>query len=322
MRDADEEIREIKREIIESRGLVIKTNNLTNALAADIKSIAKRQAGYERRFNWNSAVAYVLFATLSFVGLKLWSDVRLREIEGETKALERELGELRRDLAEETARAEARERAEAKAAQFYDLVRLQKRAEAVERFEAIRHEQLSRAEAAFFADIVERFRRDLSVQAYQNGLDLARTGRYAEAADQFQEAIRLEGEASHIPAVKYHLARTLARLGRTGEAMVLAQAVIDQNVDRELQDDAAWLLAECAMSLGNLDDARNALRMIMRRWPRSQIATDARRQLADLNQRILRGQTPPARPGAASSASPSLPRAETSPPQQGALQRP
>src|SRR6476660_475378 len=77
MRDTDDEIREIKTEIIESRGLVIKTNNLTNSLAADIKSIARRQAVYERRFTLNSAVAYVLFATLSFVGLKLWSDVRI-----------------------------------------------------------------------------------------------------------------------------------------------------------------------------------------------------------------------------------------------------
>ena len=45
--EVDEELREIKREIIESRGLVIKTNNLTNALSADIKSIAKRQQGYQ-----------------------------------------------------------------------------------------------------------------------------------------------------------------------------------------------------------------------------------------------------------------------------------
>ena len=81
MREAEEEIREIKKEIIESRGLTIKTNNLVNSLAADIKHIAKRQAGYERRFNWNSAVAYVLFATLAFVGLKLASDARIREIE-------------------------------------------------------------------------------------------------------------------------------------------------------------------------------------------------------------------------------------------------
>ena len=51
MREVDEEIREVKKEIIESRGLVIKTNNLTNALSADVKSIGKRQATYERRFN-------------------------------------------------------------------------------------------------------------------------------------------------------------------------------------------------------------------------------------------------------------------------------
>ena len=109
MRDADDEIREIKTEIIESRSLIIKTNNLTNSLAADIKSIAKRQAGYERRFTWNSAVAYVLFATLSFVGLKLWSDVRINEIGSEKEELTRQVKELRHDLEEETRRAEKRD---------------------------------------------------------------------------------------------------------------------------------------------------------------------------------------------------------------------
>ena len=58
MREVDEEIREIKKEIIESRGLVIKTNNLTSSLGADIKAIAKRQAAHERRTWWNSVVAY------------------------------------------------------------------------------------------------------------------------------------------------------------------------------------------------------------------------------------------------------------------------
>ena len=39
------ELEEIKREIVESRSLSIKTNNLINALSADLKSIAKRQQG-------------------------------------------------------------------------------------------------------------------------------------------------------------------------------------------------------------------------------------------------------------------------------------
>lgn len=289
MREADEEIREIKKEIIESRGLIIKTNNLTNALAADIKSIAKKQAGYERRFNWNSWIAYVLFATLSFVGLKLWSDVSVHESEEETTELKSQVAELGANLREETQRAQGRQRAEEHAAAFYDLIRQQKRQEAVQGYESIRRESLSRAEAAFFRDSVERFRSELSVASYQGGLDLMRTGRYAEAADSFQEAISMRDQGAHIPAVKYNLARALVHLGRQSEAKVLAQEVIDQNTDRELQDDAAMLLSECEEQLGNIDDARNALRLVLRRWPRSAFAADARRHLGELNLRVLRG---------------------------------
>lgn len=292
MREADEEIREIKKEIIESRGLVIKTSNLVNSLAADIKSIAKRQAGYERRFNWNSGVAYVLFTALVFAGLKLASDAQIREIESNQEELSQTVRELRQELAEETRRAEQRRRAEAKAAEFYELIRQQKREEVVEGYEQIRSEaQLSRAEAAFFRDMVDRFRLDLSVAAYQEGLDLMRTGRYAEAAEKLQQSIDYAEHGSHIPAVKYHRARALRRLDRQSEAMVLAQSVVDQETDPELQDDAMWLYSQCAEELEQIDEARNALRTILRRWPRSEYVADARRLLRDLNLRALRGSS-------------------------------
>lgn len=291
MREADEEIREIKKEIIESRGLIIKTNNLVNSLAADIKSIAKRQSGYERRFNWNSAVAYVLFTALVFAGLKLASDAQISEIESNQEDLQTNVDELRQELAEETRRNEQRSRAETKAGRFYELIRQQKRQEVVDGYAEIRREQLSRAEAAFFRDVVDRFRLDLSVQAYQDGLDLMRTGRYAEAAEEFQKAIDHADHGAHIPGVKYHLARALRRLNRQSEAMILAQSVVEQDTDRELQDDALFLYSQCAEELEQIDEARNALRTILRRWPRSEFAPDARRHLGELNLRVLRGRS-------------------------------
>lgn len=291
MRDADDEIREIKTEIIESRGLIIRSNNLTNSLAADIKSIAKRQAGYERRFTWNSAVAYTLFATLSFVGLKLWSDVRINEIASEKDDVSRQLKDLRRDLEEETRRAEKREQAEVKAAAFYGLIRNKDYNRVVEGYDEIRDELLSKAEAEVFRDTEARFRLQLSVNAYQTGLGLMRTARYAEAAESFQEAIRLKDEASHIPAVKLDLGRALRHLGRAGEATLLAQEVIDQNIDRELQDDGAWLLSQCAEDLENIDDARNALHLLLRRWPRSALVPDARKHLSELNLKVWKART-------------------------------
>jgi TolA-binding protein len=290
MRDTDDEIREIKTEIIESRGLIIKTNNLTNSLAADIKSIAKRQVGYERRFTWNSAVAYVLFATLSFVGLKLWSDVRITEIGSEKEDLTHQVQQLRRDLEEETRRGEKREQAETKAAAYYDLIRKKDYARVVEGYDDIRQEQLSKTEAEVFRDTEARYRMQLSVNAYQAGLGLMRTGRYAEAAESFQDSIRFKDDASHLPAVKLNLAEALLHLGRGGEAALLAQEVIDQNVDKELQDDAAWLLSQCSEDLGNLDDARNALRMLLRRWPHSALIPDARKHLGELTIKIWKAK--------------------------------
>ena len=291
MRDTDDEIREIKTEIIESRGLIIKTNNLTNSLAADIKSIAKRQASYERRFTWNSAVAYVLFAALAFVGLKLWSDVRINEIGSEKEELTRQVRELRRDLEEETHRAEKREQAEAKAASYYELIRKKDHAKVVQGYDEIKQEQLSKAEAEFFRDSEARSRVQLSLNAYQTGLNLMRSGRYAEAAESFQEAMRLQDEGAHIPGVKLNLADSLLHLGRAGEAALLAQDVIDQNIDKELQDDATWLLSQCAENLGNIDDARNALRMLLRRWPHSALIPDARKRFNDLTIKMWKGKT-------------------------------
>jgi len=286
MRDADDEIREIKTEIIESRGLIIKTNNLTNSLAADIKSIAKRKSSDERRLNLNSWVAYVLMAALSFFGLRMWSNVRINEIEGEKDELTREVKDLRRDLTEETRRAETREQAEASAAAFYRLIQNKERVKVVEGYEAIQDQQLSEAEKNFFRDTADRFRLDLSIAAYTTGLGMMRTGRYSEAAESFHESLRLNDAGAHTPSVKYQLATAYLHLGRYGEAQVIANEVLEQTVDRDLQDDAAHLLSQCAEGLGDIDGARDALRLLMRRWPRSALLQEARIHLSELNKKV------------------------------------
>src|SRR3954452_10681920 len=96
--EVDEQLREIKRQIIESRVLVIKTNNLTNALSADIKSIAKRQQGYERRLAWNRATAYVVFVVVVFAALKFAVDARVDAIDATSKHLRDENARMKQDL--------------------------------------------------------------------------------------------------------------------------------------------------------------------------------------------------------------------------------
>ena len=161
----------------------------------------------------------------------------------------------------------------------------------VTRYQAISEDaHISRAEAQFFRDMYEQFRLDLSIEAYQNALDMVRTGRYAEAADKLEEAIRLKEDAAHVPAMKYELARALRRLGRQSEAIIYARQVAEQEMSPELQDDAVFLAALCAEELDDLDEAISGYITLIRRWPRSSLAREARPMLRDVRLRSIRGR--------------------------------
>ncbi len=290
MRDVDDEVRQIKKEIVESRGLIIKTNNLVNALGADIKSIAKRQAGYERRLNWNSGVAIAVIGVLSFVGLKLYFDAQTGAMRSDKLAAETAAEELRNDLGDEVRRASDRGTAAAKAAKYYDLIRARKRTEVVRDYPAMAKEALSPAEAAVFRDFEQQFRQDLSLEAYQKGLALAEGKKHAEAIKRFEEALERHPNGSHIPAVKQSLALSLRREKRSAEALVYAQQVADQTTDVALQADGWWLVALCARDIGDLDTARDALKLLIKKWPRSALSRDARPLLREVTREAYLGK--------------------------------
>ena len=281
-RDVEEEFREIKREIIESRGLIIKSSNLTSALSADVKSIARRQAGYERRITVNSATAYVLFVVVIFGGIKLWLDASLRERDSELRSLRRTDEQSRRELGVVVREKEERAALDARAQAFYDLIRDGRQQEVVESWEQLRREHLTAVEIAMFQDVVDRFRSNLSVIAYQRGLEHARMARYAEAGESYEEAIRLKDDAGHIPFVRIAQADALRHLGRQREAIVMLQAVSDGN-DREAADDALLKMSQCQVDLQLFGDARTTLRTLLRRFPYGTAANEARNYLFQLS---------------------------------------
>jgi TolA-binding protein len=282
MREVDDELQEIKREIIESRGLVIKTNNLTNALSADVKSIAKRQQGYERRIFWNSATAYAVFVLVVFTVLKFAWDARVDAIRAETEQQKQEVERLRKDVKDAERREEERSRAEQKAAAFHELVRQGKRQEIVEGYEAIKKESLSRTEQAVFADAVDRARNELSAQLYQQGLDKARVQRWQEAATAFEESLRYKESSAIAPSVRLALADAYKHLGRPRDAIPILMQLAETSPDREVQDDALLLLAQCQTDIQAWNEAKNSYRSLIRRFPDSRLATTAKIELAQL----------------------------------------
>ena len=281
--DVDDELRDIKREIVESRGLIIKTNNLTNALSADLKSISRRQISFERRAFWNSAGANLLFVVVVIVVVKLAWDARVDSVTADLSGSKQKTTKLEKDLEDLRKRGDDRTRAESAAAAFYELVRAERRQEIIEGFEAIRKEPLTRAELSFFSDAADKARSELSIKSYQLGLDHMRTGRWHEAAMAFEDAIQKKETAAHTPAARLNLARAYRKLNRQRDAIPMLVQLSEASADKEILDDATFLLAECLIDIQAWNDAKTTLRSFIRRFPDSSFLNDARMALADIS---------------------------------------
>src|SRR5450432_1985130 len=267
MHEVDEELSEIKREIIESRGLVIKTNNLTNALSADIKSIAKRQQTYERRLAWNSATAYVVFVVVVFAALKFAVDARVDAIDATSKHLRDENARLKTDLDESRQREAERDAAELEAAKFFDLVKEGRRVDVIRGWDAMKTKPLTRSEAQLFADAVQKAKVEQPTQLYLQGLDSSRLQRWQEAAAAFEESLRYDDTASVSPEAKLQLAGAYRKLRKQKDAIAILAPLSEQAADREVLDDALEQLAWCQTEIEAYNDAKNTWRTLLRRFP-------------------------------------------------------
>ncbi|MCL2448479.1 MAG: outer membrane protein assembly factor BamD [Polyangiaceae bacterium] len=284
MHEVDDELREIKREIIESRGLVIKTNNLTNALSADVKSIAKRQQTYERRIAWDSATAYVVFVVVVLAVFKLAFDARFDSIEASSKRLRDDNSRLAQELDGMRRRESDRQAAELEAAKFYDLAKQGKRMDLIKGWESMRSKPLSKAEAQFLADAVDRAKAAQASLLYVQGVDAAHLQRWQEAATAFEESLRYTENGPVASQARLQLATAYRKLRKQRDAIPLLEQLADPNTDKEVQGDALELLAGCQTEIEAYEDAKNTWRALLRRFPDSHFAPEARLALQTLTQ--------------------------------------
>jgi TolA-binding protein len=282
MDDFGDELEEIKREIVESRALTIKTNNLVNGLSADINSIAKRQQTYERGLKFNSLLFYATVLALVLVGAKIVLDARVDAERAKAKDQLDEAAKVEKELKLLQSREEARTRAEHKAIDYYGLIQNDKRAEVIGGWPEVSALALTRTERTIFERTVDRFTTELSLLAYQAGLEHIRAGRWHEAERSLSESLQYRNEAVHSPEARFQLARALKTLGRQSEAIVMLQQLSESSPNREVMDDATYLLAQAQVDVEAWNDAKATLRNYLRRFPKGVRKNEAREKLTEL----------------------------------------
>ena len=277
------ELEEIKREIVESRALTIKTNNLVNALAADMKSSSKRQQGAERKVVINSATAYVVTIAILLVFVKLTWDIRLETVRSENKETRDKLESIQKDIKVEQERQEVQKRASRQASEFYQLIVQSKRQELIAAYPDVIKLDISPTERAVFDSAVERAKNELSLIAYQSGVDHIRMGRWHEAQQAFRESLKYKSDAAHSPQANFQLSRALIQLGLHRDAIPILMQLSEASADKEVMDEATLQLAEAQLAIQAWNDAKNTLRAFIRRFPNSPHINDARGKLAEVS---------------------------------------
>ena len=277
------ELREIKKEIIEARGLIIKSNNLANSLSAEVRSIARRQATYERHISLNSVVTYVIVAILCWAGVQLAYNYRQSSIEESLETSREEADKAKKELTElKKSLGKNKKGGGEDLLQLYELIHEGQHQEAIDAFEVLAVDTISPLEKKLLTDQIEEFRGDLSMQHYSKGLDLVSEQKYPEAVQEFRQSLRFKENAGHAKASKIQLANALRLQGKPREAIAVLQRLIEEHLDRNLSDDAYWYLALSHQEAHQKDEARSVLKALMRQFPDSQYYRAARIKAADI----------------------------------------
>jgi len=277
------DLEEIKREIVEGRSLTIKTNNLINALSADLKSIGKRQQGYERRMFVNSIATYAI-VTVIILGLtKMTMDAQVKSVRSEYKDNVSRVEDLEAEVKLFRVREEKRSAASQAAARLHQLLRADNRREFLTELPKVATLELSPTERAVFEAASLNARRELSRLSYQTGIEHARAGRYHEATQSLREAIDLEHDAPHTAQATFELARAYRALDQQKSAIFILMKLSEAAVTVDVLDEATLLLADCQTDIELFNDAKETLRTFLRRFPDSNLRNDARTRLSKLN---------------------------------------
>lgn len=268
----------LRRRLDDQAALGRKTQAQVSQLADSIGALVAQQRRRSLWINVNSFVAYVVFTVLCAAGCFLLYRSRAHELtDGRDRAIaERDAAVRRAD--EATLRGVARESADTKAWEVYQLLEAGKRAEAVAKLDALRDQPLSRTERAVLAARVH----DTQVMEVDAAMKAAvaafKAGRFADVIKPLEAALSAEPSGSRAATIHYYLGLAYARTDLQS-AVTHLQAAVAGDADA---DDVRFQLASVLDRVGQYGAARAEYDRFATAHPQSPFAVFAMRRSATL----------------------------------------
>ncbi len=256
-----------------------KTAAQVQQLADSIGALVAAQRRRARWLNINSFAAYLIFTLLCGGAFYLLYETRAHELVGarDRAATERDQAVRRAD--DLAATAKARDSADAKALDAWQLLEAGKRDAATKRLAELANAPLSKLDRDMLAARAKQAELVQVDAALKTASAAYRAGRFAEAATTLEGALALQGAAPRLGDVHYQLALAQLKLGLLDKAALHLQAAVDADVGDE---DARFQLAGALDRLGQWGKARVEYDRFATAHPQSTWAVPALRRSAML----------------------------------------
>ncbi|MBA2541773.1 MAG: tetratricopeptide repeat protein, partial [Deltaproteobacteria bacterium] len=269
----------LRRRLDDQTSQARKTHQQVSQLTESIAALVELQRARTQRINLNSFIAYLIFTVLLGIGFYVLYNSRANELVEARDHADKERDTATRRADDLSQKAAARDIADTRAWEVFQLLEAGKRSEATGKLAALRDLRLSRTERAVLAARAHETQIMEVDAALKAATASFKAGRYADVIAPLEAALVGEPTGSRAAAMRYFLGIAYAKGGALDKAITYLQAALDADVEH---DDARFQLASALDRSGAYAKARIEYDKFATAYPQSQFAVFAMRRSATL----------------------------------------
>lgn len=287
----DKALEEIRREVIEGRNLVIKTDNQLKTLHAELKMVGKRQEDFQRRQWISSAVAYAVFAALCVAGAFGISNARTSAAGADRERLEKQVKELtvqidQLKLSDSTQAANDRTGAE-----VYRMMANgtgDERLKGIDALARVDQSKLSPFARQVLADRAVLLRKEVGASFLERGKVAFRKQDYPGVVTELTRFMAMNPVEEDAIDASYYLGNSLIQVRKPEEAIGYLQRYIGGDKRAKNRDYAMLMLVQALDAAGQRDKAADVAHDAINGYPNSEFIN------AFKNRLVVKGAGAPA----------------------------
>ena len=281
------EMAALRREVLEARNLVIKTDNLLKNLHAEVKKLGDKAEEQENRHWMTSVTAYIVFALMAAVAAIAYARSEVRSAREEAQQNETRAASLQKDAERIKAADQVRREASEKALRVYDLLGSEKEGpglnQAMQQALHLDRQQISALESKAIDDRTAGMKQRMAEVALQAGQSAYRHQDWRGTSDNLGKYVELENPAKiNDNQIWYHLGTARMQTKEFAGAIVPLENFLKSAGGSKTAQYAGFLLGQAYEETNQPAKAREVLEHALNLYPGSEFAASIRNHLRKL----------------------------------------